>query len=316
MTIRQLVIRRLVVGFALLFVVSALTFVLVALIPSDPARSILGNTATAQQITALRSQLGLDRPLWAQYASWAGHALRGDLGSSLIAPQSVASTLNADLSVTLPLTVGAVLVTMTVGVAAGTLAALRGGVVARLIDLVALTGLALPSFWVALVLGEYFGVRLHWLPATGFVAFADSPLGWLRSLVLPVVAVAVGGVAAVAKQTRESVDGVLRQEYIRALRADGLPLRRLLFLHVLRNAAIPVVAVGGTQFVAVLGGTVIVENVFALPGLGSTVVRAALDHDLPLIVGAAVYFCALVVLANLLVDVVFALINPKLRNVS
>ncbi|MET9382246.1 ABC transporter permease [Streptomyces sp. NPDC002928] len=313
MTIRRLILRRLRVGLALLLVVSALTFVLVALIPGDPAHSILGNTATEAQYAALREQLGLDRPLWAQYGSWLWDALRGNLGESLIAPQPVASVLNADLSVTLPLAIGAVLVSVIVGVAGGTLAALRGGVVARLIDLAAMIGLALPSFWGALMLGQYFGVQLHWLPATGFTALSTSPVGWLRSLVLPVIAVGIGGVATVAKQTRDSVDDVLRQQYVQALRVEGIPLRRVLLRHVLRNAAVPVLATGGTQFVAALGGTVIVENVFALPGLGSTVVQAATEHNLPIIVGAAVYFCVLVVLANLLVDVLFALVNPKVR---
>ncbi|WP_369033884.1 MULTISPECIES: ABC transporter permease [Streptomyces] len=221
--------------------------------------------------------------------------------------------LNADLAVTLPLALGAVLVSVTVGVAGGTLAALRGGVVARLIDLGAMIGLALPSFWVALMLSQYFGVQLRWLPATGFTALSVSPADWLRSLLLPVIAVGIGGVATVAKQTRDSVDDVLRQQYVQALRIEGIPLRRVLPGHVLRNAAIPVLATGGTQFVAALGGTVIVENVFALPGLGSAVVQAAMEHDLPVIVGAAVYFCVIVVLANLLVDVLFALVNPKVR---
>jgi peptide/nickel transport system permease protein len=316
MTIRALIARRLALGVALLFVVSALTFVLVALIPGDPAHAILGNNATAAQYAMLDRQLGLDRPLWQQYATWAGHALQGNLGTSLVAPTPVAATLNADLSVTLPLAIGAALLSLAVGGALGLVAAMRGGWVARLVDLAGLIGLGLPSFWVALLLGEFFGVKLHLLPATGFVALGASPAGWARSLVLPVIALAIGGIAGISKQTRDSVDDVLRQEFVRALRVDGIPLRRVLVQHVLRNAAIPVLAVSGTQFVAVLGGAVIIENVFALPGLGSTVVQGAVEHDIPVIVGASVYFCALVIAVNLLIDVMFALVNPKIRLAS
>ena len=316
MSIRRLIARRLIVGAVLLLVVSALTFVLVALIPGDPAHAILGDSASPAQYAALDRQLGLDRPLWLQYVTWAGHALRGNLGTSLVAPTPVAATLNADLSVTLPLAIGAAVLSLLVGGVLGVLAAVRGGWVARLIDLAGLVGLGLPSFWVALLLGEFFGVKLHLLPATGFVALGVSPAGWIRSLILPVAALSIGGIAGVSKQTRDSVDDVLRQEFILALRVDGIPLRRILFLHTLRNAAIPVLAVSGTQFVAVLGGAVIIENVFALPGLGSTVVGAAVEHDIPVIVGASVYFCALVIVVNLLVDVMFALVNPKIRVAS
>jgi peptide/nickel transport system permease protein len=309
----RLIIRRLGIGVVLVLVASAVTFMLIALVPGNAAQAILGDSATPAQVAQLTRQLGLDQPLWAQYASWLGHALRGDLGTSLITPQPVTAILNADLSVTLPLTIGAVLTSLVVGAALGTLAAVRGGAIARLIDLAAMAGLALPSFWIGLVLMELVAVKLRWLPATGFVALGVSPLGWLRSLILPVATLAAGGVAAVARQTRDGVDDVLRQEFVIALRADGIPARRVLVRHTLRNAAIPVIAVSGTQFVAALGGAVVIENVFALPGLGSTVVQAATDHDLPLIMGAAVYFCVLVVLASLLVDIAFSLVNPKVR---
>lgn len=323
---RGLIARRLGIGVVLVLVASAATFVLIALVPGNAAQAILGTSATPAQVTQLAQQLGLDRPLWAQYASWLGHALRGDLGTSLITPQPVTAILNADLSVTLPLTIGAVFTSLVVGTALGTLAALcqyggttpriprwASGAVARLIDLAAMAGLALPSFWIGLVLMELIAVKLRWLPATGFVALNVSPLGWLRCLILPVATLAAGGVAAVARQTRDSVDDVLRQEFITALRADGIRTGRVLLRHTLRNAAIPVIAVSGTQFVAALGGAVVIENVFALPGLGSTAVQAATDHDLPLIMGAAVYFCVLVVLASLLVDITFSLVNPKVR---
>jgi len=310
---RRLILRRLGIGVVLVVVASAVTFVLIALVPGNAAQTILGASATPAQVAQLARELGLDRPLWAQYASWLGHALRGDLGTSLVSPQPVTATLDADLSVTLPLTIGAVGTSLVVGATLGTLAAVRGGAVARLIDLAAMAGLALPSFWIGLVLMELVAVKLRWLPATGFVALGASPLEWLRSLILPIATLAAGGVAAVARQTRDSVDDVLRQEFVTALRADGIPARQVLLGHTLRNAAIPVIAVSGTQFVAALGGAVVIENVFALPGLGSTVVQAATDHDLPLIMGAAVYFCVLVVIASLLVDVAYSLINPKVR---
>jgi len=309
----NIVVRRLVAGAALLVVVSALTFVLVALIPGDAASNILGPGASEAQLETLRHQLGLDLPLWQRYLDWAVAAVQGDLGTSIVSPQPVATQLGRGLEVSIPLAFGAVLVGSLIGVAVGVFAAVEGRWLSKALDVLVLVGMALPTFWVALLLSSVVGVQLGWLPATGFVSFDDDPVGWLRSLALPVAALCVGGIAMVSKQTRDSVDETLSRDFIDALRVEGASPRRILFGHVLRNAAIPTVAVLGALFISALSGAVLVESVFGLPGLGSIAVRATSTRDVPVIVGVAVYFCLVVIVVNLVLDVVYALINPKVR---
>ncbi|GAB3615871.1 ABC transporter permease [Okibacterium endophyticum] len=309
----RVIARRLVMGVALLFIVSAIAFLLVSFIPGDAASSILGPYASESQVDALRTEMGLDLPLWQQYANWLSGAVAGDLGTSILSPQPVADQLYKGVWVSLPLALGAVVFGMLIGVAIGTLAAVRGGLLARSLDTVALIGMALPAFWVALVLSSFFGVELGWFPATGFVSFTDSPAEWARSLTLPIVSLSIGGVAIIAKQTRDSVDDVLRRDFVDALRVGGIPRSRILFGHVLKNASIPIIAVTGNNFVAALGGAVLIESIFGLPGLGSIAVRATLTRDVPVIIGAAVFFCIIVIIVNLLLDIVYATINPKVK---
>lgn len=310
----RLIAYRLATGVLLLLVVSFMTFALVALIPGDPAADILGSSASPSQYAALDASLHLNAPLFVQYGDWLGNAVQGNLGTSLTTSQSVVSVLNAGLVVTLPLVIGATLIGSVLGIAFGVLAATRGRVLARMLDILALIGLSTPNFWIALVLVEYVlapAVTHGILPNQSYVPFSSSPTQWFGTLLLPMIALAVAGVAAVAKQTRDAVDDVLGRPYIEALRVDGIPARRILFRHVLRNAAIPVVAVIGGQFVGALGATVIIENIFALPGLGRTVIEDTSSHDLPVVAGAAVYFCALVVIVNLLVDLAYRALNPR-----
>lgn len=314
--IARLTLRRLAIGVVLLFVVSLLTFVLVSQIPGDAARSILGPTATPAEIDTLRAQLGLTKPVWSQYGAWLGAALHGDLGNSIISGQPIGPQLLQALQVTLPLAIGAVVVAMLVGGTIGVVAAVRGGWVARTLDVVALIALSVPAFWFAIILSSFFGLTLGILPAVGFTDFSTSPGAWALSFVLPIAAIALNGIAAVAKQTRDSVDEVLRMDFVDALRVQGISARKVMFGHVLRNAAIPVLAVSGTQFVATLGGVVVIESVFALPGLGTLAVTATTNHDLPAVTGAAVAFCVLVILINLVLDVLYGILNPKARRAA
>ena len=312
----HIVLRRLLIGVGLLFVVSAMAFALVSLIPGDAATAILGPYASTDSVDALRQQMGLNLPLWHQYVDWAGRAVRGDLGTSIMTSQPVTQQLDQGVLVSLPLALGAVVVSTVVGVASGTVAAVRGRFLARSLDAAGLVAMALPAFWVALILSNVFGVRLGWFPATGFVPFLDSPTQWARSLVLPVVSLSVGGVAIIAKQSRDAVDDVLHRDFVDVLRVEGISNRRILFRHVLKNAAIPVLSVSGTQFVASLGGAVLIENIFGLPGLGSMAVSATQNQDLPMIVGAAIYFCLVVIAVNLVLDLVYAAVNPKVQVTS
>lgn len=305
--------RRLALTVGLLLVVSASTFVLVSLSPGDPAEQILGFNATPESLARLRSALGLDQPLWDQYWTWIRGAVTGDLGTSISTGKPVVDAISARLPVTLSLVAGALLVTSILGIGGGVLASLRKGAVARAIDAVALLGFALPSFWLASGLVALFAVRLGWFPAIGYVPFAESPGHWLGSLVLPIAALALSSVAFVAKQTRESMSGALDSEYVRMGRAHGVPGRSLVLRHALRNAAMPVVTVIGVQAVGLLAGTLFVENVFSLPGLGSLLVQSALGHDVPVVMGITMTITVLVVAVNAVVDLAYTWLNPRVR---
>jgi peptide/nickel transport system permease protein len=309
----RIVVRRLLWAVPLVLGVSLVVFVLASLVPGDPARTILGESATPEAVAALQTELGLDRPWYEQYLTWLGGLVHGDLGTSVFTGEPVTAALNSRLAVTLALVLVTVVVCTVVGVAIGMAGALRGGVVARVLDVVSLFGIALPSFWVALVLVSLFAVKLRWFPATGYVSPDVSLGGWASSLVLPVVSLGLLGISVIAKQTRDAAMTVLDSDYVVVLRANGLPESRLVLGHVLRNASIPVVSAIGVVFVGSLDATVFVENVFVLPGLGSRATQATVDHDVSVILGIGVYFTLVVVLVNLLVDVAYGLLDPKVR---
>ena len=309
----RVVVRRLLLAVPLLFVVSALSFVLVSLTPGDVARQILGQDAPQSAVLSLRHQLGIDQPLYEQYWRWLTHALSGDFGASVFTGQSVTQAIDARFGVTLSLILVSLLAVGVAGIGLGVLSAVRGGAVARLVDAFSLVGFAVPSFWVGAVLISLLAVRNHWFPAVGYVSIGESPGRWLRSLALPVIALSLHSVAALAKQTREAMVDVLGSEHIRMARANGVSTASLLFRHALKNAAIRVVTVFGLLTVGLLGGTVIVESVFALPGMGSMAVSAVTQHDLPVVQGLVIYYTVIVVVVNLLVDLAYTWLNPRVR---
>ena len=279
----KVVTRRLLMAGPLLFAVSALTFLLVSLTPGDAAAEILGSEASPQTYAKLRHALGLDLPPHEQYLRWVQAALRGDLGASVFSSESVAESLAARAPVTLSLVAGALVVSVVVGVGFGVISAVWQGAIGRAIDTVALVGWALPAFWVGAMLIVVFAVELKVLPATGYVPITESPAGWARSLILPVAALSLAGVAAVTKQTREAMLDALGSEYVRMARANGIRPGSVWFKHALKNAGIRIVTILGLLAVTLLGGTVLVETVFAVPGLGSLAVTASLQHDLPMV---------------------------------
>lgn len=307
------IVRRLVMAVPLLFVVSALSFALVSLTPGDAARQLLGLQASPEDYERMRQELGLDLPVYQQYWDWVQGAVAGDLGRSLLSGQLVLDALLARLPVTLSLIAGALLVSLLVGVALGTLSAVRGGTVARIADAGTLIGFALPGFWVGTILISLFAVQWGLFPATGYVPFSSSPAEWAQSLVLPVTALSLAALAAIAKQTREAMLDVLDSEYIRMARANGVSAGSLLLRHALKNVAVRVVTVLGVQAVVLLSGTVIIEVVFALPGLGSLAVDASMRSDLPMIQAIVVLFTVIVVLINLAIDLLYTVFNPKVR---
>jgi len=309
----KVVARRLGFALILLLVVSVLSFVLESLTPGNAALEILGTNATRAQYVALDKKLGLDLPIYQQYFNWLKAAIGGDLGTSVYSGQPVAHQIAQRLPVSLSLVIGALLASSVIGIGIGVISAVRGRAIGRGVDVLALIGFVLPSFWIAAELIVIFAVRLQWLPATGYVPLRTSPTEWLRSLVLPVASLSLFCIAAIAKQTREAMLDVLGSVYVRLARANGASRRSIVFRHGLRNASLPIVTVIGLQAVGLLGGTVFAETVFALPGLGSLLVNSALNHDLPLVQGVTICFTLMIVLINLVVDVAYTWLNPRLR---
>jgi peptide/nickel transport system permease protein len=309
----RIILRRLAQALPLLFVVSAFTFILVSLIPGSVATALLGDSGTPAEYAALTQRLGLNQPVYLQYWHWVIKALRGNLGVSLQNNQSVTEILNSRVDVTLTLVIGTVVVVTLLGVSMGVVGALRRGLVARSLDSVSWLGLAVPNFWFGLLLVELFSLTLKLLPSEGFVSFSTSPINWLRSLILPVLALSVGPLAVVAKQTKEALSEELTKGYVRTLRSSGVSEWSIVLRHALKNAAVPVVTVLGVLFAQLLGGTVIVETVFVLPGLGSLASASVSAHDLPVVEGVAVYFALIVIAMNLGIDVIYGWLNPKLR---
>lgn len=310
----RLLIQRLLALIPLLFLVSVLTFSFTSLLPSDPVDLIIGDYGTKEQYEIVRERLGLNEPVVVRYGEWLGRAVRGDLGTSFFNSVSVTSAVMQRLPVTLSLTAAAALIAIIVGLAAGVAAALRPrSWVDRFATIGATIGQAIPNFWFGLILVALFAVNLRWFPATGFTPLSVSAFGWLKSITLPAIALGLASSAAIARQVRSAMAGVLQQDYIRAARAQGLSARRIIFKHALTNALVPVVAVLSFQITVLLGGALIVEQVFAINGLGTLAITAVRQQDIPMIQGLVLVMVALVVVVQLATDIVYGLLNPKAR---
>jgi peptide/nickel transport system permease protein len=310
----KLVISRLAALIPLLLAVTFACFLLMGLFPTDPAEQIAGDVATQERIDSLREELGLDRPLHVRYLDWLGDAVRGDLGSSYYSGAPVSDSILQRLPPTLTLAIAATAVSAFVGIGAAVAASLRpGGAVDRAVTVVASLLLAAPPFWAAMLLVILFSLQLGWFPATGWTPFGESVSGWLRSLAIPTLALSLASSAVVARQCRASLAVVLRADHVRAAQARGCSPRQVVMRHGLRNALSPTVTVIGLQMTALLGGALVAEQVFAIPGLGSLAVGAVGDQDLPVVLGIVVVSATVVVLVNLLVDIVYGLLNPRVR---
>ncbi len=312
---RRLILKRLAFAVPLLFVVTFFSFALVTLSPTDPARIVAGPYADETRVAQVRTDLGLDRPLVIRYVDWVAHAVRGDLGESISYAQgvSVTSMLNARIPTTLSTIGSALAVVMMAGIGLGVLSAVRGGGAGRAVSVFSLLGLAIPGFWLVLVLTKFLSVRWRIFPAIGFRGITDSPWQWFLSLVLPVFAISVGPVASMTKQTRDSMLDALGRDFVRVMQANGIPRRSVLYRHVLKNAAIPLVTLLSINAVSLIGAAVVVEKIKAFDGLGSLAVDAAFSSDLPLVQGAVLYFALFVILIGLLVDVSYSFLDPRVR---
>lgn len=295
-----------------ILVASILVFFVMAVLPGDPAQLMLGTQATPEAVDALRAELGLDRPVIVQYLDWLGGAVRGDLGKSVFSGQEITPQIIDRMKVTFPLAVMAMFLTVVISFPLGVYAAARhrrlGDAVVSVISQV---GLAVPAFWAGLLLVTVFAVGYGWFPASGFPGWGVSVTGSLRALLLPAISLAIVQSAIITRFVRSAVLETLREDYIRTARSKGLTKWAALWRHGLRNAAIPVLTILGLQFAALTAGTVVIESVFVLPGLGSMLLQGINRRDLPLVQGGAITIALLILGMNLLVDLTYRLLDPR-----
>lgn len=308
-------IRRLAAMVPMLLLVSVIVFSLILFVPGDPAVTLSGENATESQIDATRERLGLDDNVVVQYGRWLGGAVRGDFGTSLFSNQKVVSTVFDRVGVTLSLAISASVIALLIALPAGILAATRrGSWTDRFTTLGATAGLAMPNFWLGLVLVLIFSRWLEWLPPLGYVSITEDPVEFARRMLLPALTLGSAAAAELTRQIRSAMSGVLQQDYIRTSKAKGLPMRKVVLKHGLKNAGVPVATVLGFQIAAMLGGTVIIEQIFTMPGLGQIFVGSVIGRDLPMIQGLVLFTALAVMLVNLAVEVAYMYFNPKGRS--
>ena len=306
--------QRVLLFLPVLLLVSVLTFGIIWLVPGDAASAFLEPGATQEQLDRVRQTLGLDRPFYEQVVFWYGRVLRGDLGQSILLHRSVASAIAERLPMTLALAAIALVLATLFGVAGGIVAALwRDRWVDQLLMSAAIFGLSVPEFWLGLLLIIIFGVHLRWLPTGGFVSIEDSFGGWLRSMLLPSLTLAAGAVGFVARMTRSAMLETLNQDYIRTADAKGLPRSYIILRHGLPNALVPILTVVGIVAGGLLGGAVVIEQVFSLPGLGRLIVEAIKGRDFPLVQGGLLLIATIYLVINLVVDLLYAWVDPRVR---
>lgn len=292
---------------------TGLTFLIVFSNGAVAVRESLGEAATEEQVSARVAELGLDRPVLAQYLEWLGGVLTGHLGSSYFTGEPVTNMLAARIPVTLSIVFLAIILTTVLSVLVGVGAAVYGGWIDRLLQIVSIGGLALPNFLVAIGLVFAFAIAIPIFPATGYVPATEGLIPWLASLALPVIAILVGLIAGSAQQFRGSLIDVLKQDYIRTLRARGISEREVVLRHALRNAVSPGLTVLALQTIGLLGGAILIERIFVLPGVGQLTQSAAVTGDLPAVMGCVVFSVLVVIVVNICADLLNGWINPKVR---
>ncbi len=306
-------LRRILATFPVMAVVAVLVFLLIHLSPGDPAALIAGDLATGEDIRKLRSALGLDLPLWQQFGLWIGRLLTGDLGTSIFTQVPVTTLLAQRLEPTLSMTVLTMAITLVLAVPLGTLAAYRAGTwIDRLVMVFAVLAFSVPVFLVGYLLIYAFAVQLPWFPVQGYTRLSDGVGPWLRSVVLPCTNLSLFYIALVTRMTRATVLEVLHEDYIRTARAKGLGVLAVLG-HALRNAAIPIATTVGVGVAMLIGGVVVTETVFAIPGVGRLVIESVQRHDYPVIQSVLLVSAAVYVLVNLLIDLSYRLFDPRIQ---
>lgn len=297
-----------------LLIVSVFAFLLLQMIPGDPAVTLAGENASLDRVTKIRTELGLDRPLYVQYLSWAGNLARGDLGRSLINGEPVLNLILQRFPVTLSLTLLSLGIAVVIGVALGILAATHvGRWPDRAVSAVASLGIAVPPFWLGLMLVVALSIENAIMPSYGYAPLSDGVGQWLRHLALPAITMAASSIAEIARQMRASLADALERDYIRTARAKGLDRSVVVLKHAAKNAAVPVVTVIGLQASLYLAGSVVVETIFGLPGIGGLVYQAVLQRDIPVIQGIVMMSAVVVLLVNIAVDLSYRYFDPRVR---
>ena len=306
--------RRLLATIPVMAIVAVLVFSMLRLTPGDPAAIIAGAAATSQDVAEIRARLGLDRPIVAQFFLWIGRLMTGDFGESFFFKKQVADLIADRIGPTFALATTTMLLSIVVAVPLGVLAAWKQGTwIDRIVMGFSVLGFSVPVFVIGYVLIYVFAIELSWLPVQGYQPLREGPWGFLQQLILPSVTLSVIYIALIARITRTSVLDVLSEDYIRTARAKGLPNRVVLMRHALANAAVPIVTVIGIGVALLIGGVVVTESVFSIPGLGRLTVDAVLARDYPTVQAVILLFSAVYVLLNLVVDVAYTLLDPRIR---
>lgn len=305
--------RRLASSLVILVVVCCLTYILLFFSGGTVAQNILGTDATPEQIASKEAELGLDRPLLVRLGLWWSDALRADFGESWYNGQAVFEAILTRLPITLAMVISATLLTVIVSVVLAVISSVHRGWTDRLVQILGVIGTALPNFLIGLFLVTVFAIQLGWFPAISTIFPGGGLSPWIVSLTLPVIALTIGSATAMTQQLRSAIIQQLDMDYVRTLRSRGIRENVILYRHVLRNAAPPSLTLLGLQFVGMLGGVVIIEQLFALPGVGTLAVAATSTGDIPLVMGVVVYTIIIVIIVNLVVDLVNGWLNPKVR---
>ncbi len=308
------IIRRLASTLVVMTIVAVFIFLLLHLSPGDPAAIIVGDNATPEQIDAVRKRLGLDDPLPVQFVRWIGGVVRGDLGVSIFSHEPVTKLIGQRVEPTVSLAITTLLLAVTIAVSFGVLAAWQAGTwIDRLVMVLSVVSFSVPVFVVGYLLIYVFSIQLRWLPVQGYTPISEGLVPWARHLVLPSIALGLAYVALIARITRTTMLDVLAEDYMRTARAKGVATAPMLLKHGLKNAGVPIVTVIGIGIALLIGGVVITETVFNIPGIGRLVVDAIQQRDYPVIQGVTLLFSGVYVLVNLLVDLSYTLIDPRIR---
>jgi peptide/nickel transport system permease protein len=308
------VLRRLMATVPVMIVVAIAVFALLHVTPGDPAVIIAGDYASPDDVARIRAKLGLDRPFLSQVGIWLGQIVRGDLGTSIFSGLPVSTLIKQRAEATIALTILAMIISVGVGVPLGIVAAWKkGSLTDRLVMVMAVSGFSMPVFWLGFLLVYVFAISFAWLPVQGYQPLTAGFWPFLRHLILPALTLSVIYMALVARMTRASMLGVLGEDYIRTAFAKGLPPARVLLRHALKNASLPVVTIIGIGFALLIGGAVVTESVFALPGLGRLTVDAIVRRDYPVIQGVLLLVSGVYVLINLVIDMLYVFLDPRIR---